>query len=149
MADGQCLLFQYLSLFPPGSAGYVRPVVKIELGARSDDWPHETKTIRLYVIKHFPVLDPAPAFPVQVLSAERTFLEKACLLHEETSRPADKPRKLRMARHYYASGVCYERASASRRWRTGSFSDGAPTIAKSSSATRGSTTQRTSLEHLV
>ena len=26
---------------------------------------------------------------------------KACLLHEETFRPADKPRKLRMARHYY------------------------------------------------
>lgn len=32
----------------------------------------------------------------------RTYvLEKACLLHEETFRPADKPRKIRMARHYY------------------------------------------------
>jgi hypothetical protein len=45
MPDGQCLLFHYPSVFPPGAAGYVRPVVKIELGARSDDWPHEEKPI--------------------------------------------------------------------------------------------------------
>jgi hypothetical protein len=101
MPDGQCLLFHYPSAFAPGTAGYVRPVVKIELGARSDDWPHEERAILPYVTEHFPALDPAPAFPVRVLAAERTFWEKACLLHEETFRPAEKPRKLRMARHYY------------------------------------------------
>lgn len=99
--DGQCLLFHYPSVFPPSAAGYVRPVVKIELGARSDDWPHEEKNILPYVIEQFPAFDPAPAFPVRVLSAERTFWEKACLLHEETFRPISKPRKIRMARHYY------------------------------------------------
>ncbi|MFH1499877.1 MAG: nucleotidyl transferase AbiEii/AbiGii toxin family protein [Verrucomicrobiota bacterium] len=101
MSDGQCLLFHYPSVFAPGTAGYVRPVVKIELGARSDDWPHEAKTIQPYVLERFPAFDPAEAFSVRVLSAERTFWEKACLLHEETFRPADKPRKIRMARHYY------------------------------------------------
>jgi predicted nucleotidyltransferase component of viral defense system len=101
MPDGQCLLFHYPSVFAPGAAGYVRPVVKIELGARSDDWPHEAKAIQPYVIERFPAFDPAEAFVVRVLSAERTFWEKACLLHEETFRPADKPRKIRMARHYY------------------------------------------------
>lgn len=102
MADGQCLLFHYPSVFPADSAGYVRPVVKIELGARSDDWPHELKTLQPYVLELFPAFDPvAAAFGVQVLAVERTFWEKACLLHEETFRPADKPRKLRMARHYY------------------------------------------------
>ena len=101
MPDGQCLLFHYPSVFPAGGAGYVRPVVKIELGARSDDWPHETKPIQAYVVAHFPTLDPDASFTVRVLAAERTFWEKACLLHEETFRPADKPRKLRMARHYY------------------------------------------------
>ena len=101
MPDGQCLLFHYPSVFPTGSAGYVPPQVKIELGARSDDWPHEGKSIQPYVIDHFPSFDPDAAFPVRVLAAERTFWEKACLLHEETFRPADKPRKLRMARHYY------------------------------------------------
>jgi len=53
------------------------------------------------VIEHFPALDSDAACVVRVLAAERTFLEKACLLHEETFRPMDKPRKLRMARHYY------------------------------------------------
>ncbi|HRJ73469.1 MAG TPA: nucleotidyl transferase AbiEii/AbiGii toxin family protein [Terrimicrobiaceae bacterium] len=101
MPDGQCLLFHYPSVFPAESAGYVRPVVKIELGARSDDWPHAEKSILPYVIECFPALDPDAACTVRVLSAERTFWEKACLLHEETFRPADKPRKHRMARHYY------------------------------------------------
>jgi predicted nucleotidyltransferase component of viral defense system len=101
MADGQCLLFHYPSVFGPASAGYVKPVVKIELGARSDDWPHESKTIQPYVLEHFPVLDADPGCTVRVLAAERTFWEKACLLHEETFRPADKPRGRRMARHYY------------------------------------------------
>lgn len=98
MADGQCLLFHYPSVFP---GGYVAPIVKIELGARSDDWPNETKRIRPYVLEHFPQIDADAVCTVQVLTAERTFWEKACLLHEETFRPADKQRKHRMARHYY------------------------------------------------
>lgn len=101
MADGQCLLFHYPSVFPPDAAGYVRPVVKIELGARSDDWPHEDKIIQPFVLEQFPALDSDADVSVRVLAAERTFWEKACLLHEETFRPADKPRKIRMARHYY------------------------------------------------
>jgi len=101
MADGQCLLFHYPSVFPSGSAGYVRPVVKIELGARSDDWPNETKILFPYVLEQFPALDPEGAVEARVLAVERTFWEKACLLHEETFRPPEKPRKTRMARHYY------------------------------------------------
>lgn len=101
MADGQCLLFHYPSVFPANSAGYVPPQVKIELGARSDDWPWVEKSIEPYVLEHFPAFDAEGSFPVRVLAAERTFWEKACLLHEETFRPADRPRKLRMARHYY------------------------------------------------
>jgi hypothetical protein len=101
MADGQCLLFHYPSVFETGSAGYVRPAVKIELGARGDDWPHEERSILPYVIEQFSALDPDAACTVRVLAEERTFWEKACLLHEETFRPADKPRKIRLARHYY------------------------------------------------
>ena len=89
------------SVFQAGSAGYVPPVVKIELGTRSDDWPHENKLIKPCVIEHIPAFQTDAAFLVRVLAAERTFWEKACLLHEETFRPADKPRKPRMARHYY------------------------------------------------
>lgn len=101
MADGQCLLFTYPSVFAPGTAGYVRPVVKIELGARSDDWPHENRDIVPYVTEQFPDLDPESTSSIRVLAPERTFWEKACLLHEETFRPVDKTRPIRMARHYY------------------------------------------------
>lgn len=99
--DGQCLLFHYPSAFPAAEAGYVRPVVKIELGARSDDWPSESRTITPYVAEVLTRAIPDATFPVSTLAAERTFWEKAMLLHEETFRPADKPRKERMARHYY------------------------------------------------
>lgn len=103
ISDGQCLLFHYPSVFPAGTAGYVRQVVKIELGARSDDWPHEVREIQPYVIEAFPAFEPngAGKFRVQVLTAERTFWEKACLLHEETFRPIEKVRPMRMSRHYY------------------------------------------------
>jgi predicted nucleotidyltransferase component of viral defense system len=101
MPDGQCLLFHYPTVFPPSASAYIRPVVKIELGARSDDWPHVNKSIQPYVTEHFSTLDPEPSCIVRVLAAERTFWEKACLLHEETFRPTNKPRKHRMARHYY------------------------------------------------
>jgi len=100
MADGQCLLFHYPGAFAPAEAGYVRPVVKIEMGARSDDWPHHDKTLRPYLAEVFPQLTGEPV-AVQALAAERTFWEKAMLLHEETFRPQNKPRKIRMARHYY------------------------------------------------
>lgn len=100
MPDGQCLLLLYPSAFE-NEPGYIKPIVKIELGARSDDWPHEDRPIQPYLAQRFPQLMPEGPFPVRVLAAERTFWEKACLLHEETFRPADKPRKLRMARHYY------------------------------------------------
>jgi len=101
MPDGQCLLFHYPSVFPPSATGYVLQQVKIELGARSDDWPNSECPIQPYLAERFPQLMPEGPFSVRVLAAERTFWEKACLLHEETFRPHDKPRKLRMARHYY------------------------------------------------
>lgn len=101
VADGQTLLFTYPSVFGPADPEYLRPVVKIELGARSDDWPSEKREIKSYVAELFPAMAPEATVLVATLAAERTFWEKACLLHEETFRPADKRRQIRMARHYY------------------------------------------------
>lgn len=101
LLDGQCLLFHYPSAFPVETAGYVRPVVKIELGGRSDGWPSDKQTIQPYVADLFPALMPNAALKVRVLASERTFWEKACLLHEETFRRHDEPHRPRMARHYY------------------------------------------------
>jgi Nucleotidyl transferase AbiEii toxin, Type IV TA system len=98
--DGQCLLLEYPSAFPASEAGYVRPVVKIELGARSDDWPSEPRAVMPYVVEILPNA-PERFARIATLAPERTFWEKALLLHEETFRPLDKPRRIRMARHYY------------------------------------------------
>jgi len=96
----QTLLFDYPSVFA-GSLGYVRPVVKIELGARSDTEPAEERPIQPYLAEAFPDLMTESTFPLRTVAARRTFWEKAMLLHEEGFRPADKPRRARLARHYY------------------------------------------------
>ena len=100
-ADGQCLLFEYPGAFREAEAGYVRPLVKIELGARSDDWPSASHSFTPYLAEALPDIVPDATVSFRTLAAERTFWEKAMLLHEETFRPADKPRAIRMARHYY------------------------------------------------
>jgi hypothetical protein len=53
--DKQTLLFNYRSFFS-GSFAYLRPVVKIELGARSETEPVESPTIRPYLAEAFPSL---------------------------------------------------------------------------------------------
>lgn len=98
-ADGQTLLFRYPAAFDGG--GYVAPVVKIELDARSDIDPAEAPDIEPYLAQTFPDLLGGSRFPVRTLAARRTFWEKAMLLHEETYRPAEKRRGRFMSRHYY------------------------------------------------
>ena len=98
--DRQTLLFHYPSVFA-GSVAYVRPVVKIELGARSETEPVENPIIQPYLAEAFPDLLTESVFALKTLAAERTFWEKAMLLHEESFRPADKPRRARLSRHYY------------------------------------------------
>ena len=97
--DQQTLLFQYPAVVAAGR--YVQPVVRLELGARSDTEPCETPQIQAYVCQEFPEVVGVGMFPVRTVAARRTFWEKALLLHEETFRPQDKPRRERLARHYY------------------------------------------------
>src|SRR5438046_1299443 len=84
----------------PEAAGYLRRVVKIEMGARSDHWPCETKPVTPYVAEQFPQGFREPSCDVKVLSVERTFWEKATILHAEFYRPVDKPMPERFSRHY-------------------------------------------------
>ncbi|MDI1247745.1 MAG: nucleotidyl transferase AbiEii/AbiGii toxin family protein, partial [Lacunisphaera sp.] len=99
--DSQTLLFQYPSSLPalPGTA-YIAREVKIECGARSDAWPADQKVIQPYVAEAYPGTIREAAVTVRVLSIERTFWEKATILHAEAHRPADKPTPGRFSRHY-------------------------------------------------
>ena len=98
--DKQTLLFDYPTSFAPDATGYIRRAVKIEMGARADHWPCETKTVTPYVAEQFPQGFKEPSCAVKVLSVERTFWEKATILHAEFHRPADKPMPERFSRHY-------------------------------------------------
>jgi len=98
--DEQTLLFQYPGTLA-GSLTYLHTQIKIELGARSDTWPTESPHITPYLADAFPDILFVGNFSVQTVAPERTFWEKAMLLHEETFRSAEKSRKARLARHYY------------------------------------------------
>jgi len=111
--DQQTLLFDYPSCL--GNAGlYVRPTVRIELGARSDIEPNASASIQPYMAEAFPDAFAAHTFSVRTVAARRTFWEKAMLLHEELHRPADKKRRARLSRHYYDLWCLIESGEAAR-----------------------------------
>ena len=100
-ADPQTVIFAYPSSKLSGVMDYVRPAIRLEMGARSDDWPAAEAEIVPYAAEVFPDLFTIRTCRVKTLAAERTFWEKATLLHAEYHRPLDKPSRERLSRHYY------------------------------------------------
>jgi len=98
--DQQSLLFHYPSAITNLST-YFATSVKIELGARSDHFPVEKRTITPYLGDAIPESLSNAQAEVRVLAAERTFWEKATILHMLHHAPKDKKLPLRMSRHYY------------------------------------------------
>ena len=97
------LLFRYPAALPAaayGTAAYIRPTVRLEFGGRNEVWPAEVHRVRPYALDAFPTLSADPWAAVQVLAAERTFWEKATILHAEYYRPATSRRGERLSRHY-------------------------------------------------
>lgn len=98
--DKQSLLFSYPSSMPGhGTGEYVRRIVKIEGGARSDKWPVETGRVISFVAEVYPKAG-SPPIDLPVLSSDRTFWEKATILHAEAHRPIEKATPPRFSRHY-------------------------------------------------
>lgn len=102
-ADPQTVIFSYpSSSFSGDSPSYIRPAIRLELGARSDDWPAEERVIRPYAAEAFPeAFRVATSCSVNTMEAVRTFWEKATLLHAEYHRPAQKASMERVSRHFY------------------------------------------------
>ncbi|MFH1593613.1 MAG: nucleotidyl transferase AbiEii/AbiGii toxin family protein [Candidatus Omnitrophota bacterium] len=98
--DGQTVLFTFPHAMMSTVESYVKSSVKIEFGARADHWPVETATIVPYIVK-VPGERVVEGVSVRVLAAERTFWEKATILHMIYHRPAEKNVPPRMSRHYY------------------------------------------------
>jgi len=113
-ADGQTVLFIFPHAMTSGAESYVKSSVKIEFGARSDHWPVETAAIVPY-IANVSSEQAIEGVSVRVLAAERTFWEKATILHMIYYYPSEKNVLPRMSRHYYdiyamADSPIYKRA---------------------------------------
>lgn len=109
--DAQTLLFRYPTSDRPRAGdepAYIQPIVRLEIGARSDHWPAVEATVAPYAAAEFPRLFKEPGCNVRVLAAERTFWEKATLLHMWRHAPTNKKFRDRQSRHYYDVARLYQ-----------------------------------------
>lgn len=93
------LLFHYPSTQPLGFE-YLSRSVKLEFGSLTDQQPNGLHPVRPWVADTLPVAFPDWQCEVVALGVERTFREKATILHTEYHRPAGKPTPERFSRHY-------------------------------------------------
>ncbi|MBC7818168.1 MAG: nucleotidyl transferase AbiEii/AbiGii toxin family protein [Planctomycetaceae bacterium] len=99
--DSLAILFHYPQAVIDRVHPYFTQSVKIELGARSDHFPVESGTIRPYLSEAIAEACRESDVAVRVLAAERTFWEKATILHVLCHQRSDKPMQKRLSRHFY------------------------------------------------
>lgn len=95
-ADPQAINVVYPAAF---SEVYLRPAVRLEIGPLASWVPSHTHAIQPYAAEEFAQLFAAPDCPVVAIDAERTFWEKATILHQQAHRTNTMPS--RYSRHYY------------------------------------------------
>lgn len=93
------ILIHYPQAFPTDS--YLRPEIKLEIRALAAWDPHQTAVVTPYAAEKYPHVFLHREAKVQVTTAERTFWEKATILHAEAGRPESNHYRKRYARHYY------------------------------------------------
>jgi hypothetical protein len=102
-ADGQTLLFWYPAVTVERD-DYIRPAVKIESGAKSALYPHESLVILPYIADDVPQLA-LRAEQVTTVVADRTFWDKIVILHGVRNwferRGVLRGQGQRVSRHYY------------------------------------------------
>ena len=96
--DLHVIAINYPAAFPDD---YLRPEVLLEIGPLASWLPHEERWISCYAADVFPDVFEQRACAVKVIKAERTFWEKATILHHEAHRPEENPQPPRYSRHYY------------------------------------------------
>lgn len=97
-AHGQDVLVRYPKAF---SLGAIQPQIKLEIGPMAAWAPNEQRAIRPYAADQFPQVFHRAETTVRTIVAERTFWEKATILHQEAHREPGKAFPQRYARHYY------------------------------------------------
>jgi hypothetical protein len=94
--DPQAVNVAYPAAF---SEDYLRPEVRLEIGPLASWVPSDSQTIQPYSAQAFPEVFDDPDCQVVAISAERTFWEKATILHQQAHRTGTMPS--RYSRHYY------------------------------------------------
>jgi hypothetical protein len=97
--DPQIIEILYDTLF---DTNYIQNTIKIEIGARSLIEPSKIVKMRSLIADTFPDESYADDYcSIPTVIPQRTFLEKAFLLHEEFQKPHERIRVDRMTRHLY------------------------------------------------
>lgn len=107
------LLFHYPSLQPEGF-DYLKRSVKLEFGSLTDQQPFGQHPVRPWVAEILPNAFPDWQCVVVALEVERSFWEKATILHTEFHRPAEKPTPDRFSRHYADTAALAKHPAASK-----------------------------------
>ena len=96
--DKQTVIFAYPNLFTDAST---LQVIRLEIGALAAWTPAELVDIVPYAAEQYPQLFKQKEVPVLTVAPERTFWEKATILHHEANRPEHLSMPQRYFRHYY------------------------------------------------
>lgn len=113
MAGTPNLWFRYPSVLPQ-AGGYIAKQVKLELGALTDQQPTGNHVIKPMLADVLGEAFEDFKIPVVALELERTFWEKATILHAEYHRPATQPLRDRLARHYSDTAALWRHPSRSK-----------------------------------
>ena len=97
-SDPQTVLFEYPKAF---KSSYVTQSVRLEIGALAAWTPSEVVHIVPDIQMIYPILFNGDFIEVRTVLPERTFWEKATILHHEANRPKNLRMPKRYARHYY------------------------------------------------
>lgn len=96
--DDQTVLFTYPNIFEHSA---ILRAIRIEIGALAAWTPSVVAEITPYVAGQYPALFSQASTSVRTVAPERTFWEKATILHHEANRPKHLPMPSRYSRHYY------------------------------------------------
>lgn len=92
------MIFAYPNLFTDVST---LQVIRLEIGALAAWTPAELVNIVPYAAEQYPKLFKQKEVSVLTVAPERTFWEKATILHHEANRPEHLLMPQRYSRHYY------------------------------------------------
>ena len=96
--DKQTVIFAYPNLF---ANTVTLQVIRLEIGALAAWTPAKIANITPYAAEYYPAVFEQASTSILTVAPERTFWEKATILHHEANRPEHLSMPQRYSRHYY------------------------------------------------